>query len=282
MNLSKSHLISSQKLDSESGILPIMRLAQFIASIRRSLSSVIRQFPFDGCSLLGSLDGRVKGHLTVCGVLAFVIFVLSAAVAVAQSVGPGIQPDGTSMPKQSGMFYGPTVNGTPAAAALSAANTLYAAPFFMGSTATAKTLTFNITTGNTAAWNARLCIYADNGGRPGALVVDGGTVAIASGSVTGNQTATLPGGGTSLYGPAWYWLAFNADSASESLSSLNNYTNSAILSSSILGGPSSNSLFAPVTNAGVKVSQAFGACPSTFGAAANNAPGSMPYIVVGF
>lgn len=217
---------------------------------------------------------------------------LLPSLAWAQSASPGpftgpfdLAPTGGY---QAGRFYGPSTPGSasaPANAAVGAANTLYAVPFFVPSgSAPVKTLSFDIGTGNAAAWNARMCIYTDSGNwSPSSLVTnsDTGTIAIASGSVTGVQTSsTLNGGsGVSLSGPAWYWLAFNASSNAESIFQS---TGTGMGAQRLFGDSVSSGIFNGVQNLGVSVAQTFGACPASFGAASVVRNAAVPYIVVGF
>lgn len=202
-----------------------------------------------------------------------------------------------SLPKSSrlngnfltGRFYGPDTYSAPTNQALTQANRLWVTPMFVPSPSLLKTLSFNIGTGNTAAWNARMCVYADTGtGLPGNLVPNGdtGTVAIASGSVTGIQTANVNSTtGVWLAGPAWYWIGFMADSTGESLFShaggigaasgnLNNQ----------IGYNTAAQLYAGTSSIGYYQSQTFGACPSTFSTSpiATTGQGGVPYILLGF
>jgi hypothetical protein len=170
----------------------------------------------------------------------------------------------------------------PSNTAVGAANTLYGIPFFVGSSSTLKTLSFDIGTGNAAAWHARMCVYADSGaGSPGALVTsaDTGSISIASGSVTGVQTATVNGAtGVVLSGPAWYWLSFMADSASESVfSSAGTFSSQRLLGDSVSVG-----IYNGVQNTGVSGAQTFGACPSTFPSPSVVRNVGVPYIEAGF
>lgn len=216
-----------------------------------------------------------------------IVTILLAAVcasASAQTITPnGLSPDGSSLGvKVPGRFYGPPITALPAGSPLASANTLYAMPFFIGSTSVLKNLSFNITSGNASAWNARVCVYYDNSGMPGSLVpgTDPGNIAIASGSVTGVQTSNLSSP-VSLYGPAWYWVAFNADSASESLSSSSN-TSSGIMTSTLMGAATPGTIFNLIDDSAVKATQTFGACPASFGAATINNAAHAPYVVMGF
>lgn len=184
-----------------------------------------------------------------------------------------------------GRFSGAAVTGLVTNTGLSGPNRLSAMPFYVGTTSLAKTLSFDIGTGNASAWNAEMCIYADTGaGLPGSLVVDSGTVAVASGSVTGVQSASLnSGAGTSLPGPGWYWLAFMASSASESIYSSGNSADGPLGSSMLLGWSSVANAASGTTATGVYAAQTFGACPGTFSVSPTFADGTaLPYVWVGF
>lgn len=218
--------------------------------------------------------------------LALAAFLAFVSGARAQNITPGpqvITPLSIPGGFVSGRFYGPLLANSPAGTALGAANRLYALPWFVPTgTFSPKSLSFDISTGNASAWNARMCVYADNGsGAPGALVpsADTGTIAIASGSVTGVQTGTLTG--VTVTGPAWYWVAFMADSASESLYSLNSGPTSNIIGTQLLGGDIAIRFFTNFVS-GVFAAQTFGACPATFPAASLGAGSATPYMVVGF
>lgn len=194
----------------------------------------------------------------------------------------GVQLNGPNTP---GRFYFPLISSIATNVAVGAANRLYATPFFVGQGSVLKSLSFDIGTGNAAAWNARMCVYADNGsGSPGALVTNGdsGTIAIGSGSVTGIQTATLNGSnGVSVSG--WIWLAFMADSSSESLFSINGSINSVgSLMTGLLGGTTAAGVFGSTGTSGVFMAQTFGACPSNFGAVSYSVGAATPFLVAGF
>lgn len=185
----------------------------------------------------------------------------------------------------SGRTYFPVVAATPTNAAVGAANRLYAAPMFVGPGSVLKSLSFDIGTGNAAAWNARMCVYADNGtGLPGSLITnaDTGTIAIGSGSVTGVQTATV-NGATGVPVSGWIWLAFMADSSSESVFSWGGSINTiGALMTSLLGATSATSVFNGTASSSLYMAQTFGACPSSFGAVTYNNGASAPFIVAGF
>ena len=208
-----------------------------------------------------------------------------AFTALAQPLPPpGATPDGgLPGPNAPGRFYGPTLIGGTAGIALSNANRLIAMPVYIRPGSVLKTLSFNITTGNAAAWNARLCLYADSGqGLPGALLSDPGTIAVGSGSITGAQTATIPGGGIAV-GGKWYWLAFNADSTAESISQAANASVGVYSGTRLLGfGSLANALIQAQTTLSVWANQTFGACPAVFPAANFGDNLTAPYIIIGF
>lgn len=217
--------------------------------------------------------------------IAAAFLVVLSLPAIAQSISSAPSPVyslSTTGAFKSGRFYGPTTFSAPAGAAVASANTLYAVPFFVPATSVAKTMLFDITSGNAAAWNAEMCIYQDNGTfGPGALVpnADTGTVAIGSGSITGVQSGTLnSSNGVTLGGPAWYWLVFEASSASESImqhSGIDAY------SEAMFGDSVNTGIFNGVGTFAYTMAQSFGACPATYAGAINrNAVG--PYIILGF
>lgn len=214
--------------------------------------------------------------------LAVILFV--PTLSVAQTVTPGPPSPDFSLPGSypTGRYFGPAVVAAPTAAGVSLANRLMAAPMYMRSASLVKTLSFDITTGNAAAWNARMCVYADTGaGLPGALVADGGTIAVGSGSVTGVQTATLAGNGV-VMGPGWYWSAFMADNNSENVSSIGNGAAGPITSSRLMGWSSPANAVAGTTATGVFAAQTFGACPATFPAPTYADNVALPYVWLGF
>jgi hypothetical protein len=221
--------------------------------------------------------------------IACVLALLAAGGAWGQTTTPPSQVpksfalNGPNVPGRA--YMSPIISAAPTGQALSAANRLFATPLYTGSGSVLKSLSFNISTGNAAAWNARMCVYADSGnGLPGALIPSGdtGTVAIGSGSVTGIQTATLNGSnGVGVSG--WIWLAFMADNSGESLYGFANGigTQSGALTQ-LLGANSIGNWFSGTASNGVFMAQTFGACPGTFGAVTYNVGATMPAIVAGF
>lgn len=211
---------------------------------------------------------------------------LTCIVANAQPILPG--SSGTTAllngPNASGRSYFGNSNTTPSNQALGAANRLFATPLQVGAGSTLKSLSFDIGTGNAAAWNARMCVYADNGtGAPGALIANGdtGTIAIGSGSVTGVQTATL-NGSSGIPVAGWIWLAFMADSSSESLLSWAAGFGVSALQTNLLGASSATNIFTGNATSGVFMAQTFGACPSNFGAVSYSNIAPTPMIVANF
>lgn len=219
-------------------------------------------------------------------ILAALLLMMSAAYAQpipsSSSTSNGLALNG---PNVAGRAFYPMTNAAPANIALGAANRLYADPIFVGSGSTLKTLSFNIGTGNASAWNARMCVYADNGsGAPGNLIPNGdtGTIAIASGSVTGTQTATL-NGSTGIPVSGWIWVAFMADSNAESLISLAGFINTTgAMVSGLLGSSTPSAALSGTGASGVFVAQTFGSCPSSFGAVSYSNGVASPFLVGGF
>lgn len=225
--------------------------------------------------------------VNVYRILLFLLLFVGAANAqpipsTASPGGGGLSLNGPNTP---GRFYFPMIAQVTTNGALGAANRLYASPIFVGPGSILKSLSFDIGTGNAAAWNARMCVYADNGsGLPGSLIPNGdtGTIAIGSGSVTGVQTATL-NGSTGIPVSGWIWVAFVADSASESLFSYGGSLNVVTtLMSNMLGVASAAAVFNGTSTAGVFTALTFGACPGTFGAASYSNAAGIPFIAAGF
>ena len=217
----------------------------------------------------------------------FVALMFLPLSAVAQPI-PSGSPASSALLNGSnvaGRSYYPAIAAIATNTALGAANRLYATPVRVAPGSVLKSLSFNIGTGNAVAWNARMCVYADNGnGMPGSLVpnADTGTVAIGSGSVTGVQTATL-NGSNGVPVSDWIWVAFMADSTAESLFSINGaVTSVGALMTNLLGAASPASVFASTGTSGVYMAQTFGACPGSFGAITYNNGAATPFLVLGF
>lgn len=179
------------------------------------------------------------------------IFVcLTTVGAIAQQIAPGspvmdLSPTAANV---SGRFYGPVAPG-PTSQAVAAANTLYAIPYFQPITSVAKNILFDVTASNASQWHARMCIYSDLNFSPNSLVIDGGSITISA-AATGVQTSSLnSGSGVSLSGGSWYWLAWVADSAAESVAQTNGGGNA--ITQRQLGDSVNTGLFNQVQNAGV-------------------------------
>lgn len=104
------------------------------------------------------------------------------------------------------------------------ANTIYAVPFINARRQTITRLVYSVSTA-AASTEARAGIYNDAGGRPGRLVVDGGTISTAS---TGDKVAAV---NVDLR-PGLYWLLFVANGGP----TIRGYTSTTAL----LGVPSTN------------------------------------------
>lgn len=219
------------------------------------------------------------------GAIAALLWAIGAAQVEAQQIqSSGATTFAATMPgaKRAGRFYGPPETAVPANAAIPFINRLWMQPMFFGAASTVKTMAFDIGTGNAAAWNARICMYADNGaGIPGSLAIDSGTVAIGAGSVVGVQTAAINGANGTLVPAGWYWVGMMADSVVPSLFSANN-SNGYYITSLLTGWGSALNSFTNVAAAGYYMTQTFGACPGAFTVTGDNSNNAVPYIVLGF
>ena len=109
-------------------------------------------------------------------------------------------------PHISGRYYGSSfmVGAFSARVITLVVDTLYAMPFLTDETRAFDRISIQVTTAGAAGKLARLGIYSDSGGLPGALVLDAGTVSVASTGgkeININQTLT----------PGWYWLVCLSD-----------------------------------------------------------------------
>jgi hypothetical protein len=100
---------------------------------------------------------------------------------------------------KSGYYYAPIAKTI--AASASEADILQAQPFPIPATSTYDRIGIACDSAG-AGCNVRLGIYDDDGGAPGALIVDTGTFAITGGGALNLQTIS-----EELAGPALYWLA---------------------------------------------------------------------------
>lgn len=89
-------------------------------------------------------------------------------------------------------------------------------------TITALSVYLNATYGGATTYDYRLGVYADSNGAPGALLVDGGTVSIATGATAGFKTITL-GSALSVAANTPVWLVCAAGHAG-TVPTLINYT----------------------------------------------------------
>lgn len=205
---------------------------------------------------------------------------------ITATVSPGLATysSAINVPFVAGRFYGPSMTTQGGAASLGSANRLYALPFFVPSTSTLKSLSFNITTGIAGAWNARVGVYTSgSNGLPDALVANSDTlIAVAAGPTTGVQTGMVNGAtGVSLSGSSWYWLAFVADTAGQALTSTTG-VGMAPTTQGILGGATAAQVIGGSGTGGVYVAHVFAALPSTFGSATYNSNAAAPYVIAGF
>lgn len=101
-------------------------------------------------------------------------------------------------PMSSGRWYLPFDHAGLATAALSTNSRLYAIPICFGNACTINGVAVDVTAAGEAGSLVRLGLYADNGGVPGALAVDFGTVA-ASAIAVPTLTPSFP------VVAGWYW-----------------------------------------------------------------------------
>jgi hypothetical protein len=228
----------------------------------------------------------IDGPVVIGPVRSAFTYNLNPTTASWVTLGQGPVPFSLNGSAVAGRFYGAPLTSTPVNMALDKINRLYAVPIFISHPSLLKTLSFDIGTANSALWHAEMCVFADNGrGSPGALVPssDTGTIAIAPGT-RGVQTAVLNSGlGVQLIGPGWYWLAFEADSAAESLYSISAANGlSGLYTTTTLGTNSAGDIFNGTGTSGVYTSQTFAACPPTFRSPALGAGIPTPYLVMGY
>lgn len=133
------------------------------------------------------------------------------------------------------------------------ADILYALPIKIPNTGdvTADRISIDVTSAAGGGSLARLGIYQNSNGVPGALLLDAGTVAVDG---TGAQEASIS---QVLSADKWYWLALVSDSTPTLRSSLN-----ARLNASYMGYTRPN---LPLKITGYTVSHSFAALPDPFG-----------------
>ena len=229
----------------------------------------------------------INGPVVVSQVFSGNTFNLDSTTASWVTLGQAPVPMSLNGSAVAGRFYGPPLLDKPVNAAGSEVNRLYAIPVYISHPSLLKTLSFDIGTANMAMWHAEMCVYADSGkGAPGKLVPtsDSGSLMIAPGTA-GLHTVTLnSGAGTQLIGPSWYWLAFEADSAAESLYSIAGAMAAAdnLYSTTTLGSTSAEAIFNGLATSGVYTVRAFGSCPAEFGKPTLHVGAATPYIVMGY
>lgn len=177
---------------------------------------------------------------------------IAASVAAAQAA-IGVGPD---MPGVvDGRYYGPANLISSPSGPTVTANRLYAVPFRAGAAVTWNRIGINVTA--QAGTLARLGIYQNSAGVPGALVADLGTVAT---DTTGAKELTIS---QSLNADIFYWLAaiFDGTPTVNGISAASSSNSSRPL----LGSASVSDLNANINNGGVYRSQTFGALPDPFG-----------------
>lgn len=102
------------------------------------------------------------------------------------------------VPHVSGRFYDSRMHST-LTTLTTAANTLYAVPFYVPRTVTYTSITIEVTT-LASGKSIRMGIYTDSSGVPNTLVLDAGTI---STTTTGAKTITI----SQSLSAGWYWLA---------------------------------------------------------------------------
>lgn len=120
------------------------------------------------------------------------------------------------LPWATGRYYCYPAGGTLTTGAPGAAS-IFANAFYVPNPAgvTVTSIGVEITVAGTAGHVARFSIYRDEVGKPGELIVDGGTVAVDPGAVPDHAKVTV-----SQYLPqGWYWTAFSTQSATFRISS---------------------------------------------------------------
>lgn len=154
----------------------------------------------------------------------------------------------SALPHLSGRVYQSSVLRPQNSSTVScSANTLYAIPFIVPTPTTYSGLQFRNTI---ASGNARVGVYEDDNGVPGALVTDVGTS-----TLTGTSTKTVTAGSPFTLAPGRYWLAIVTDA-----------TVSIVSQSTTMGGnPLGLAAGTDTTTiAGVSGAHTYGALPDPF------------------
>lgn len=165
----------------------------------------------------------------------------------------------------SGPYYlAPGITMT-AGVTLASANVLYATPFLAFAAQTFTKISIDVTAAAAGA-SCELGIYANTGGKPGALLVDAGNVSVATTGIKEITGASIP------LTPGWWWEAVVCNGTPGLIT----------FGASGAGGGSPWQMgylsLGSSPNLAYAVSQTYGALPSTFGAGAfmqSNATGPV-------
>lgn len=143
------------------------------------------------------------------------------------------------------------------------ANILYAVPIYIPAPKVYTNIAIEVTA--THASNARLGIYRDSAGAPGALLVDAGQVSV--------NTTLGRGIGIAVWvdEPGWYWLAV-LFSGTPTVRALNRAGGAMFLGFAAAGDTN--------PNMAVSVAQAFGALPDPFTGGSALLAGNSPRILI--
>ncbi len=178
------------------------------------------------------------------------VFIAASQTAAQAAIGTGPHCPGVV----DGRYYGPANFLYHGSNLTVAANRLYAVPFRAAAAVTWNRIGLNVVA--QAGTLARLGIYQNSGGVPGALVADLGTVAT---DTTGDKELSF---GQSLGAEIFYWLAVVFD-GTPTVRACGYSGGSTVIP--LLGASTSSDLFGNANNGGVYHSQTFGALPDPFG-----------------
>lgn len=153
-------------------------------------------------NVTGNLTGNVTGNATnVSGVVAIANGGTNASTVADALTSLGLTP---TFDYVTGRNYPPAYGGTGSGAVSNAVNRIWFVPWVQRETRAMASFNIKVTTG--AAGNARIGIYTDSAGAPGALLVDAGTVSTtATGVKTLAYTTPIPIG--------IYWIAVHFEAA---------------------------------------------------------------------
>ena len=159
-----------------------------------------------------------KGAVQVVVIAAAISFAVSVAVRTppvgASNISNGVAVTTGQAPQytyRSGFYY-PVQGGTGGAVNIIQTNgTESAMPFFVPTTTTFTKMVVWVVTAGSAGAVVRFGIYLDNGGRPGNLLLDGGTAATTSTGAPAEVTISQ----TLNAGQYWVCLLYTSDAADE-------------------------------------------------------------------